>query len=77
MTNNKEDYKKRSSDKLQLDLDSLAESPSPSSKYDIGGLRHYIIIEKKNKEAFLDEVCEEFRELIESLLEEYDEERWE
>lgn len=63
-----------SSKKLQLDLDDLAEQESPSSQYDIGGLRHYIIIEEKDKEAFLDEVSIAYRKLINDSLEEYKEE---
>ena len=48
---------------LQLDLDSLGEEESPSSKYDIGGLRHYIIIDEKNREAFLNEITKNYRQL--------------
>lgn len=64
-------------EKLQLNLDDLVYAESPSSQYDIGGLRHWLIIEKKHKEAFLDEVTKDFRELIESMLEPYDTELWE
>lgn len=60
--------------RLKLDLDSLAEQESPCSKFDVGGLRHYIIIEEENKEAFLDEVTQNYREMISESLEEFIEE---
>jgi len=60
--------------RLKLDLDDLGTCESPSSKYDIGYLRHYLIIEEENKEAFLDEITKNYRELINDLLEEYLEE---
>jgi len=54
---------------LKLDLDNLGQQDSPYSKFDIGGLRHYIIIKKENKNAFLDEIAKNYREMIEGLLE--------
>lgn len=58
--------------KLQLNLDVLSEQDSPGSIYDIEGLRHHIIIEEKNREAFLDELTQDYRKMIDSLLEEYE-----
>jgi hypothetical protein len=55
--------------RLRFDLDALYEYESPSSKYDIGGLHHYIVIEEENKEAFLDEIAKHYQEIFEELLE--------
>ncbi len=57
--------------KLILHLDDLAECESPSSKYDEGFYRHYIIIDEKNKEDFLNEICTHYKRIIEDMLEEY------
>ena len=58
--------------KLQLNLDLLGEQESPISRYDIRLLRNYIVIDEINKESFLDEVTQNYKKMIESLLEEYE-----
>jgi hypothetical protein len=62
---------KKEADSLRLDLDILAECDSPVSKFDTAGFRHYIIIKSENREAFLQELTQEYRKLLDSLLEEY------
>ncbi len=58
---------------LKLDLDDLGEQDSPHSKFDVGGLRHYIVIKKENRDAFLDEITQNYRKMINDLLEEDEE----
>ena len=57
---------------LELSLDGLYDDGFPSSKSDIGGRGHYINIEIKDREAFLDEMAANYRENIDESLYEVD-----
>ena len=61
------------SDELRLDLDALNEEPYFGTQYDIEGEGHAITIKKENKNAFLDEYSKTFRDKVEELLEEVEE----
>ena len=54
--------------KLILDLDGLYTDGYFYTSFDIGGAGHSILIEAKNKEAFLDEFTKIFRTKIEEFM---------
>lgn len=52
--------------KLILDLDEVfGDVEYPQTKYDIGGMGHYIIIDSKNKQKVIDKMVSDYRELLE------------
>jgi len=59
-----------SEDKLKLDLDSLLYEYQLCSTYDESGLKRFIIIKKKDKQACIDELVNDFRGTLESSFEE-------
>lgn len=56
---------------LTLNLDALYEQGYYYTIYDVGGSGHSITIKEEDKEKFLDEFAQKWREQAEELLEEY------
>lgn len=60
---------------LRLDLDELYMQGYYHTEFDISGETHGIVIEAKNKKAFLDAFAKQWRENAEELLEDWED--WE
>jgi ABC-type transporter MlaC component len=60
--------------KLRLSLDSIFQSEFYYTDYDIGGYGHWIEIEEKDREAFLDAFAAEWRQRADNMLEDYENE---
>jgi hypothetical protein len=59
--------------RLRLDLDELYTDGYYYTRYDIGGEGHAIVIEEKDKDAFLDEFALIWRKKTEKLLRSWEE----
>jgi len=59
----------------KLELDGMFEE-FPSTKYDIGGLGHYIIVLSENKDKAIDDLVAQYRKDLEDNFEELEEEGW-
>ena len=60
--------------RLILKLDEVfGDAEYPQTKYDVGGLGHYIVIDIKNKRKAVDEMCQAYRDLLWEEFKEWDE----
>lgn len=55
---------------FHLSLDALAEEGYIYSTYDVSGAGHDLYIKPEDKQAFLEEYTQRFREMVEKSLEE-------
>jgi hypothetical protein len=58
----------------QLNIDEVMANLSLFTDYDIGGVGHGIVVERKNLDDAIDEIVSNFQSLIEDSFEPYEEE---